>query len=116
MVDVPVQNEGVNALGLLHAVVRIGVSRRLVSFAVFTIRRVEALFGQDDSPRLAVVQESFVPKKRREHLDVFEGYFRGVKRRCCSGILPGSWVEKIFRIRMKRNVPVEVPLGFGNCV
>ena len=75
MIDVAVQDKGVNPLGMPHAVVRIGVGGRLVAFAIPAFERMKALLRQDDPPGLAVMQESLLAQERRQHLDVFEGDF-----------------------------------------
>ena len=69
------QDEGINSLGMAHAIVRIGVGCCLVAFAVPAFGHMKALLRQNDPPWLSGMQESCLAQESRENLDILEGDF-----------------------------------------
>jgi hypothetical protein len=110
VVHVAVEDEGVDAGFVRHLEPRVAVGRSLHGLARRAIRRVKALLTQDH-PSIASLELEFgLPEKLPESRKVAEGDSRsGLPIGLGTGIPPGARIEEVFRVGMKRQMPVVVP-------
>ncbi len=108
IVDVAIEDEGVDSLEPRRLDPAVAVTGRLQRLAVGAVGRVESLFGKDDPPRLAVAEHFRTAKVGGQLFKVFEGDLRSVGVRKGRFVEPRARIEQVGRIRMVGHVPVEV--------
>jgi len=107
------EDEGIDALEIANFLVGVGIGGGLEEFAVGPVGGMKTLLREDDAAGLIVVKELGALQESGELLDVFECDARCVGRVRGGFVTPGFAVKEIFRVRMERDVPIEIAAFFG---
>ena len=108
VIDMTMEDEGIDRIEVADFLIRIGVSGGLKKLAVRFVGGVESLFGKNDAAGLTFVEQFGTTEMFRELFDVFERDAWGVCRVRGGFVVPGAAIKKIFGIGMEREVPIEV--------
>ncbi len=102
------QNVGVDAFDTADRNERRSVRGRLQSLAIVPCTRMKPLLGQDYTSSLAFVEQCVAIEVVRQYLNILESDSGRVE--CIPGgaIIPESWLEQIFGIRMPCDIPRQV--------